>query len=51
MWHFSGFNFDMQMRQCLFIMQTKVWKKKYHAVVGEMDKNKANFGESFWSSW
>ena len=27
-------------------MQTKIWKKKYHAVVREIDKTKANFGEA-----
>ena len=25
-------------------MQTKIWEKKYHAVLGEIDKNKATFG-------
>ena len=34
------------MKQCLFIMQTKISKKKYHAVLGEIDKNKATFGEA-----
>ena len=27
-------------------MQTKIWGKKYHAVAGEIDKNRADFGEA-----
>ena len=34
------------MRQCLFIMQTTIWENKYQAVLGEIDKNKATFGEA-----